>query len=269
MSDTRRLDQFYTNPNYAKHFFEVIGQTVDIASYEWIVEPSAGTGSFFELLDPQRRIGLDLEPKYDGLLSQDFLTWNAPTGRILTIGNPPFGKNAALAVRFFNHASHFSDTIAFILPKTFRKLSIINRLNVYFRCVYDETVPPNSFIYNNSTYNVWCCAQIWQRQETPRKIVVPLSLKSVSKWFTKTTPENASFAFQRVGVKAGTVKTSNLMNLSRESHHFFKTTDDRIVPLFQQLSFDDVKRNTAGNPSISIDELVRAWIKKCHEVGLF
>ena len=50
----------------------------------------------------------------------------------LTIGNPPFGKNSSLAISFFNKAAEFSDIIAFILPQTFSKDSVKNRLNLSF-----------------------------------------------------------------------------------------------------------------------------------------
>ena len=37
---------------------------------------------------------------------------------------PPFGKVSSLAIRFFNKCAQFSDVIAFIIPRTFNKVSV-------------------------------------------------------------------------------------------------------------------------------------------------
>ena len=48
------------------------------------------------------------------------------------LGNPPFGKNCSLAIKFFNKAAEFADLIAFIIPRTFKRISIQNKLNLNF-----------------------------------------------------------------------------------------------------------------------------------------
>jgi predicted RNA methylase len=267
--NSRKLDQFYTDPAYAQQFLNTIAQTVNLDTYDHLLEPSAGTGSFYNLLDTKRRIGLDLEPKSAGIVKTDFFDWTAPTGkRIITIGNPPFGKNAALAVKFFNRAAEFSDVIAFVIPKTFRKASIINRLNENFHMVHDETVPDNSFIFNGASYNVPCAGQIWQRKATPRAKIVTLKLSQIKKWFELVPPVNSDFAIQRVGGRAGLIRTTDRMNFSAESHYFIQAHDPRVLPVFQQVNFDTVKFNTAGNPSVSPSELIELWVAKAAEQGI-
>ena len=184
----RKLDQFYTDPAYAQQFLTTIAQTVNLDQFDHVLEPSAGTGSFYNLLDNDRRIGLDLEPKAQGIVKTDFFDWTPPAGKIITIGNPPFGKNAALAVKFFNRAAEFSDVIAFVIPKTFRKASIINRLNANFHMIHDETVPDHSFIFNGASYNVPCAGQIWQRKATPREKIITLKLSQIRSWFELVEP---------------------------------------------------------------------------------
>ena len=268
-SAERELDQFYTDPAYAKQFLNTIAQTVDLNKYDHLVEPSAGTGSFYNLLDSRRRIGLDLDPKAQGIIKTDFFDWVAPVGKkIITIGNPPFGKNAGLAVKFFNRAAEFSDVIAFVIPKTFRKVSIINRLDQNFHMISDETVPDNSFIFNGAAYNVPCAAQIWQRKETPREKIVTLKLEQVKTWFGLAEPANSDFAIQRVGGRAGLIRITDRMNFSAESHYFIQAYDPRVLSVFQKVNFDAVKFNTAGNPSVSPSELVELWIAKAKEEGI-
>jgi predicted RNA methylase len=256
------LDQYYTNPAYAQHFFDVVKQTVDVNVCDVLLEPSAGTGSFYNLLDSNRRIGLDLDPKAPGVIMTDFFDWIPPIGKkIYTIGNPPFGKNANLAVKFFNRAAEFSDVIAFVIPRTFRKASIINRLHKNFHLVYDETVPDNSFIFNGQPYNVWCCAQIWVRKSEQRPVMPTIKLNQIRTWFELVEPSLSDFAIQRVGGRAGLIRESDRCNYSAESHYFIKAHDNRVLPIFKTINFDTVKYNTAGNPSISPSELIELFVK--------
>lgn len=269
MTKSRELDQFYTNPEYARTFLDRISNTVDLSRYDHLLEPSAGTGSFYNLLDPQKRIGLDLEPKALGVIQTDFFDWAAPLDKkIATIGNPPFGKNASLAVKFFNQSAKFSDVIAFIIPRTFRKASIINRLDKNFHLVYDETVPDGSFIFNGEEYNVWCCAQIWIRKDTQRKDIPTIKLEQVKTWFEIVDPADSDFSVQRVGGGAGQIRTSNRCDFSPLSNYFIKAHDSRVLPIFQKINFDGVKYNTAGNPSVSPSELAELWIAEAAKAGI-
>jgi predicted RNA methylase len=266
--NSRKLDQFYTDPTYAQQFLTTISKLVDLDQYDHLLEPSAGTGSFYNLLDSKRRIGLDLEPKATGIIKTDFFDWAPPAGKIITIGNPPFGKNAALAVKFFNRAAEFSDVIAFVIPKTFRKASIINRLNANFHMIHDETVPDHSFIFNGTAYNVPCAGQIWQRKATPREKIITLKLSQIKTWFELVEPAQSDFAIQRVGGRAGLIRLADRMNFSAESHYFIQAHDPRVLPVFQQVDFDRVKFNTAGNPSVSPSELIELWVAKATEQGI-
>jgi hypothetical protein len=261
-----KLDQYYTNPIYADYFFNKIKKIIDISMYDVLLEPSAGTGSFYKLLDESKRIGLDLDPKLEGIVKTDFFQWSPPIGeKIITVGNPPFGKNSSLAIKFFNHAAEFSDVIAFVLPRTFRKSSVINRLHKNFHLVFDETVPDNSFIFNGQHYNVWCTAQIWVKKAEKRKNVITHKLTQVTKWFSIVDPSASDFAIQRVGGKAGLIREIDYKNYSPSSHYFIKTNDSRVLDIFKTINFDGVKFNTAGNPSISPSELVELFVNAAKE----
>lgn len=266
---SRELDQFYTNPTYAQAFYDVIKSTLDLNSADILLEPSAGSGSFYNIMDPAKRVGLDLEPKTAGIVQQDFFTWKpVPTSKVITIGNPPFGKNSSLAVKFFNHAATFSDAIAFIIPRTFRKTSIINRLSRDFHLVYDTTSPDNSFIFNDKPYDVWCCAQIWVRKTTNRPVIPTYSLTDVKQWFEIVEPSQADFAIQRVGGRAGQIRTSDFKDYSKLSNYFIRQTHKDTLDIFKSIDFDGVKFNTALNPSISPSELVELWKEAAVKWGI-
>ncbi len=85
---------------------------------------------------------------------------------IITIGNPPFGKKAKLAIAFFNQASIFSRVIAFIVPNQFRKYSVHKQLNPDYQLIYQSDLAKNSFYTDKQeNYHVNCVFQIWTKLE--------------------------------------------------------------------------------------------------------
>ena len=257
---SRELDQFYTNPSYAQQFWHCVCNTVTVGEFDLVLEPSAGTGSFYDLLPPDRRTGIDLDPQAPGITQCDFFDWQPPQdSRVLVVGNPPFGKNANTAVKFFNRAAEFADAIAFVLPRTFRKPSVIDRLHDRFHCVHDELVPDNSFEWQGQPYDVWCCAQIWERRSQRRPKRERLKLADFRELFEIVPPYEADFAIQRVGGRAGLIRTQDFARYSDQSHYFVKQHDPRVLECFQACDWDRVKYNTVGNPSISPGELCELW----------
>ena len=113
------LDQFYTTAKCAKKYYDIFVSNINIDEYDIILEPSAGTGSFYKLLPENKRIGIDLEPKYGGIEKKNFFDFVPIKNKsYIVIGNPPFGKISSIAVDFFNKSAEFADIIAFILHIT-------------------------------------------------------------------------------------------------------------------------------------------------------
>jgi predicted RNA methylase len=268
-STAEELDQYYTNPVYAEQFLKQIGEKLDLNSADILLEPSAGAGSFYGQMDLTKSIGLDLDPQYPGVIQTDFFDWIPPTGKkIITIGNPPFGKNANLAVKFFNKSAEFSDAIAFIIPRTFRKASLVNRLNNQFHKIYDELTPPDSFLFNGNPYDVPCVAQIWVRKEEQREKINTIKLTQMKNWFEMVEPNFSDFAIQRVGGRAGQIRLADRMNYAKMSHYFIKSVNPKTLDIFKAVDFNRVKHNTAGNPSISPSELCELFIDTASSRGI-
>ncbi|WP_254621089.1 SAM-dependent methyltransferase [Sphingomonas sp. CL5.1] len=250
-----QLDQYYTRQDVAAHFYGIFREHFDPAIY-LMVEPSAGTGSFFRLL-PAGSVAYDVEPKYPGIRTADFLTINIGSDRpAAIIGNPPFGKNASMAVRFFNHAARQADVIALILPRTFRKGSIHNRLDRAFHLVREEIVPDDAFLFRGKPYNVPAIFQIWERRPEPRALR-PVETRHPD--FEFTTPDRADFVIQRVGARAGRVHHD--FTASPSSHYFIRGDVEAVMA---QLDFARFAGNVAGNPSLSKAEIVslyREWVE--------
>jgi len=81
----------------------------------------------------------------------------------LVIGNPPFGRVSSLAIKFFNYSATWANVIAFIIPRTFRKISVQNKLDNMFHLVYDEEISNNPCCFSPQMM-VKCCFQIWEKK---------------------------------------------------------------------------------------------------------
>lgn len=254
----RHLDQIYTRDDVAQLLYDLFKGYFDPTNYV-MIEPSAGTGPFYKLL-PVGSLGYDLEPKCEGVEKADFLTVeiDIPREKVAVIGNPPFGKNASLAVRFFNHAAGQSSVIAFIVPRSFKKASIENRLDRKFHLVREMPVPKDAFLFDDQPYDVPCVFQIWERRETKR---VLRPTRTTHSDFKFTTVDRAHFAIRRIGARAGHIDHD--LNKSASSHYFIKGLAGRNVEaIMRQLDFASVAGNTAGCPSIAKSEIVALYAAK-------
>lgn len=273
----RGLDQFFTEDSVAENLvFTHIAPM--ISDFDEIMEPSCGNGGFLRALqnlqahdDLHFRVSfMDIDAKMD-CQRGDFLQFVPPFGKkFLVLGNPPFGKNASKAIDFFNHAATFAECIAFILPKTFRKDSVKNRLALNFVLSLDVDVPENSFIYNGGKKDVTCCFQIWKRLPDGLERKKINSLKSTSDFVFVRNTEEPDFAIRRVGVNAGRLyfNKTEVNMLSPSSHLFCKFRNPENKKAVQQrlmslkLEESKEKGNVAGNPSLSKSEICKIYMSQ-------
>ncbi len=165
------LDQFFTNKTIAQSLFnkavEIISQyEQSLDDFVWI-EPSAGDGSFYDLLPADKRIGIDIAPIRSDFIRSDFLQYQLPKERSILIGNPPFGHRGVTALEFINHAQR-AEYVCFILPMFFEskgKGSIKYRVKG-FNLIYSERLPENTFYSYTTKKNtsVKCVFQIWSKK---------------------------------------------------------------------------------------------------------
>jgi len=171
------LDQYNTLPSVAQYcwdsFKNYLKKDKAILKNYKIIEPSAGTGSFYNLLPKNNRIGIDVEKFNVEYIQQDFLTWtpnNTDDRPCIAIGNPPFGYRGWLALAFLNRAAEFCDYIGFILPMSFQsegKGSPKNRVKG-MTLVHSEKLSGDLFMLSNGeTAQVNTLWQIWKKGEAP------------------------------------------------------------------------------------------------------
>jgi len=268
------LDKFYTIPEISDKCLKTLATKFNWLSWDLVVEPSAGNGSFFTRIPlPQdKKVGLDISPEHPTIVKQDFFDYKPPTSltgkKILTVGNPPFGRVSSLAVRFFNHAAEWSSVIAFIIPKTFRRVSLQNRLHQNFHLIHDEDIPsdPCSF---SPPMQVKCCFQIWEKRSESRPIVKlstthshwdflqngPLDSKG-----QPTPPKGADFALLAYGGQCGKIVTEGLDKLRPKSWHWIKAkiAVPLLIERFNSLDYS-LSKDTARQNSIGRGELVKLY----------
>jgi hypothetical protein len=214
------LDKFYTKPATAKYCID----KAKISLFATVIEPSAGSGAFSNQIP--NCIARDLEPEAPGILKQDWFTYSPPTalmtkGKILVIGNPPFGQQNTLAIAFINHAAKFADRVAFILPISFKKESIQNRIDKHMHLTYEEELPSDSFTLKDLEYNVRCVFQIWDKKTTVRTVINKGNMKSNNLFTFVKKNETPDATIQRVGGNAGRASL-DWVNKSEASNYFIK-----------------------------------------------
>jgi hypothetical protein len=257
------LDQFYTHPGIARWCYDIVQSIYKIEDFDLVLEPCAGTGSFFNLFPENKRDGLDLDPQCAGIKKMDFFNYMPPENKkIIVISNPPFGRIASLAIQFFNKAAEFSSVIAFIVPKTFRKRSLQNKLNLNFHLKFEVDLPKNSFVFNNEAYDVPCVFQVWEKRPRKRiKKVVDLT----NDYFEFVKKDEADFAVRRVGGTTGKCKL-DLAQAAEVSHYFLKVKSKvkkrLLIQFIDGLDFTRIINSTAGVKSLSKQEFVEEFLKR-------
>ena len=261
----RPVDKYYTSENIVKICIKLIKENIKIDENDLCIEPSAGNGSFINAIKSifKNYKFYDLEPENSEITKQDYLDFNYNTfinsdfNQKHLIGNPPFGRQSSLAIKFIKKSAEYCDTISFILPKSFKKDSLKKHFPLYFHLQYEYDLPTNSFTVNNKSYDVPCVFQIWIKKDTNRSIPIKLEPNKYT-FVKKDIPHDISF--RRVGVYAGEVDR-NTEKKSSQSHYFIKFDNPLTDELFAKLSKINYqeKNNTVGPKSISKQELIKEF----------
>lgn len=232
-----------------------------------VLEPCVGNGALIKTISPELLTCYDINSTHPGVTIQDYLL--APIQRFdLVFTNPPFGKVSNLAVRFFNRAALDSNRLAFIVPQTFRKTSIIDRLNPWFHPLFDEVLPDQHFILpNGELRKVKTCFQLWERKTYKRNLFKSFITNDL--FFQKVDRDNADFALRTQGSNAGNV----LPTLCNKDGSTFSSGTTCYIKgdrkQIDELDLQVVSSFTASVPAIGLQDIRLALMLPPKQQHLF
>lgn len=255
-------EQYYTPAELAR---ELTGRLATLVNHSdvpfgerQILEPAGGTGAFIDAAystGASNVVSFDIEPLHKTVAIGDFLEQDlGPIFGAVTLGNPPFGRNNALSIPFFNKAAAHSDFIAFIVPRSWRKWTVINRLHRNFHLVSDEDLqidyvnPDGERLMVKRRLNT--CFQIWERREELRPLYSVEDLGLV----TKVAPADADVSLTIFGYGCGTVKTS-FERRPNTTQMFLKLNHPEALASLSSVDFGRFFRHTAYTEALSLSEI--------------
>ena len=256
-------DKFYTKSDISKLCIDML----NLSDFDLIIEPSAGNGSFSKQIN--NCIAYDLVPEDESIIQQDFFELDITQfndKKVLTIGNPPFGVQNNLAIAFFNKAAKYSDTIAFILPKSFMKESIQRKLDLSFHLEKFIELPYNSFLLNGEEYGVNCVFQVWKKKNFKRIVKKKNFCYSYIEFGNLN---DFDFIVRRVGGNAGKAYIlKEGETVSTQSNYFIKNktslSNEALVDIINGIKMDAVNYSV-GPMSLSKIELIEYLEEEFYE----
>jgi len=254
-------DKYYTNRDIALECIQTIDDDYDL----WL-EPSAGNGSFLHQIQGTK-LGLDIAPDAEDVVEQDFYTWT-PNGfpcSICTIGNPPFGANSKDAIAFFKRAAKFSACIAFIVPLSWTKRSVQNRLPLTWSIETEWILPPNIFkrVAKNGNlvdFSYPCVWQVWKPCKIKRRRPLRLSKYVHDEWEWCTRTE-ATHAVRRTGNHAGKIWKIEDFTGADQGTYFIKVSNEVAEQLKDLYEEFNKAAKCSAYPSLGKVEMIEIYIE--------
>jgi predicted RNA methylase len=166
------IDKYYTKNVVVDFCLNHFKKNIEIKPDDLVIEPSAGNGSFIKGIKSitSNFKFYDLEPDNEEIIKQDYLLYDygiikKTFNKIHIIGNPPFGRQSSLTIKFIKKSCEFCDSVSFILPKSFKKDSLKKTFPLKFHLIFEIELPDKSFLVDGIEHNVPCIFQIWQKKQ--------------------------------------------------------------------------------------------------------
>jgi predicted RNA methylase len=250
-------EQFYTPPDIADQIMRNVKKRIGDLSVRTLLEPAGGTGAFIDAAKAHgltKVISFDIEPHHRKITYGDFLEQEISKSGLLTITNPPFGRNNSLSIPFFNKAAQVSDLIVFIVPRSWRKWSVQNRLDQNFHLVRDDDLTINYVdVYGQDAHakdRLRTCVQFWEKKSKLRPIVKVKDMGIIE----RTTPELADAAMTLFGYNCGKL-TTDFERRKVTTQMYLKLNHPRAKKAIESSDFSRFFMNTAYTEALSLPEI--------------
>ena len=250
-------EQYYTPKKLAIELVSEIEKILGPLAGKSVLEPAGGTGAFIEAVltaGAGKVISFDIEPLHELVTEGNFLEQQIAGTNLITISNPPFGRNNSLSIPFFNHAAEISDAICFIVPRSWRKWSVTNRLDLRFELVLDQDIDIDYVDANglplSSKTHLATCFQVWRKSGSHRKQVRVIDKGIIE----KVSPELADVSLTIFGYGCGKVKTE-FPPIANTTQMFLKLHHPKALAALEKVDYSKFYKSTAYTEALSLQEI--------------
>jgi len=250
-------EQYYTPLDLAEKLISEVKALVPDLAERTVIEPAGGTGSFIKAaqsIGVTEFLSFDIEPKHALVKKADFLAKKIAAKDAVTISNPPFGRNNSLSIPFFNKAADHSEFVCFIVPRSWRKWSVVNRLDRRFHLIADHDIlidyEDDLGERLSSRTSLSTCFQIWQRKTELRPIIKVKDFGLVE----KCGPEDADVALTIFGFGCGKVRTE-FERKPNSTVMFLRVIHPEALAALKSVDFNRFSKNTAYTAALALPEI--------------
>lgn len=260
------LDKFYTEPEVA---LQCINSITNLESYQCIIEPSAGNGSFSSFLHKLHNNvqAIDIEPDGEGITKGDFLEHDVePESNhpLLVIGNPPFGRRSMLAKAFIRHSVNIgADTIAFILPDTFKKCNNQRMFSEDWKLIDIINLPTNSFFVLEEKYDIPCSFFVWTKMNVGNKDLRDTIAKPTEDF--AFVPRGSAKTDFCINGNTGLVHEVDMIKNPNATHYIVaeKKGVDELKEILSKLQYDKNSSVEGKNYWVNRNDILKAYHNYC------
>lgn len=173
------------------------------------------------------------------------------------IGNPPYGTGANMAIKFLNKASEHSDDVRYVLPLSFQRDSVLNKIRTTHHLVHDEVLPDDTF-----PRSIRAVYQRWTKADEPRALIPVYRTHPDFTFLKRGEREGATLFIGAAGAgPAGKVKTEDFSHYA-DGHHFIQCSEEvkqrfvRLAPTLRAKS-----RQVCCLPGLGKSDIIKAYIE--------
>lgn len=259
-------EQYYTDASAVDACLEYLANFINFDDFVFL-EPAGGTGEFIKGfqrngVQDEKILSFDIEPKHELVKAGNFLDVKISNGskKMICVTNPPFGRASSLSKKFFNHAADSCEYICFLVPRSWRKWSVINSLDNRFHLVGDIDMAADCFYLPDGTKKdksaLKTVFQIWKKKEPKRKkIKIPNHglLKKINK-NSDGMIVGANCKMVVFGYSSGKIERIQGPTKYVTTSYYFQA-EDYVIDALEKIDFSHFYNNVAYVEALSFQEI--------------
>ena len=173
------------------------------------------------------------------------------------IGNPPYGVAANMAVKFLNKSAELSDDVRMVLPASFQRDSVMNRIDANMQLDYDIKLPNDTFPRDITTVR-----QRWIRGDGPRELITIYKEHPDFRFIRYEEKDQATLFIGGAGAgPSGKVKTEGYDHY-KPGHHYLICSEE-VKQRFIELQPALIKQSRVCGclPGLGKHDIIKVYIE--------